>query len=158
MENEKLEKNILELLKTTELSNKEIATELGTTYQRVNGVAKRLQKGLGDKIEAITEATGIKAVVNAITKDCGCKKRKEVLNANTKYRLMREPSDDDLHAIYELSIATSFSPDDRVKIAKLRSHLFSIRYSVMNCSSCAHILRKQVNELKVVFDSYTEPA
>ena len=41
-------------------------------------------KGLGDSIEKITKATGIKKVVKtvskAIGKDCGCDKRKETLN------------------------------------------------------------------------------
>lgn len=40
--------------------------------------------GLGDMIELITTATGIKAVVNKVSdatgKDCGCTKRKEMLN------------------------------------------------------------------------------
>lgn len=41
-------------------------------------------KGLGDTIDKITTATGIKKVVNTISnatgKDCGCGKRKEQLN------------------------------------------------------------------------------
>ncbi len=42
-------------------------------------------KGLGDTIDKITTATGIKSVVNAVTKavgakDCGCNKRKQTLN------------------------------------------------------------------------------
>jgi len=37
-------------------------------------------KGLGDTIAAITEATGIKAVVEAVTEDCGCGQRQESLN------------------------------------------------------------------------------
>lgn len=41
-------------------------------------------KGLGDTIEKITTATGIKKVVDTISnitgKDCGCNKRKEKLN------------------------------------------------------------------------------
>ena len=41
-------------------------------------------KGLGDAIEKVTTATGIKKVVdtvsNAVGKDCGCNKRKEALN------------------------------------------------------------------------------
>jgi hypothetical protein len=39
---------------------------------------------LGDTIEKITSATGIKTVVDAVSKatnvDCGCEKRKEELN------------------------------------------------------------------------------
>tara|TARA_R100001463_G_scaffold23279_2_gene55897 strand:- start:150 stop:323 length:174 start_codon:yes stop_codon:yes gene_type:complete len=45
---------------------------------------KNKSKGLGDTIEKITKATGIKKVVDtvskAVGKDCGCNKRKETLN------------------------------------------------------------------------------
>ena len=41
-------------------------------------------KGLGDTIEKITTATGIKKVVQTVAKvtgkDCGCGKRKDTLN------------------------------------------------------------------------------
>ena len=41
-------------------------------------------KGLGDTVQKITKATGIKKVVNKISeitkKDCGCNKRKDTLN------------------------------------------------------------------------------
>ena len=53
-------------------------------------MAKRKSKGLGDTIEAITEVTGIKAGVEALSKaldwDCGCDERKEKLNALFPYR------------------------------------------------------------------------
>tara|TARA_R110002020_G_scaffold201190_4_gene403726 strand:- start:1431 stop:1592 length:162 start_codon:yes stop_codon:yes gene_type:complete len=45
---------------------------------------KNKSKGLGDSIEKITKATGIKKVVDKVAKatgkDCGCGKRKETLN------------------------------------------------------------------------------
>ena len=45
---------------------------------------KNKSKGLGDSIEKFTKATGIKKVVDTVTKktgkDCGCNKRKENLN------------------------------------------------------------------------------
>tara|TARA_R100000458_G_scaffold8654_1_gene6838 strand:- start:1739 stop:1903 length:165 start_codon:yes stop_codon:yes gene_type:complete len=41
-------------------------------------------RGLGDSIEKITKATGIKKVVKKVSeitgKDCGCNKRKDTLN------------------------------------------------------------------------------
>ena len=41
-------------------------------------------RGLGDTIEKITKTTGIKKVVDTISKatgkDCGCSKRKDTLN------------------------------------------------------------------------------
>ena len=47
-------------------------------------------KGLGDSIEKITKATGIKKVVDTfsktIKKDCGCKKRQQALNNAFPYK------------------------------------------------------------------------
>jgi len=47
-------------------------------------------KGLGDSIEKITKATGIKKVVETINKvvgkDCGCRDRKEFLNEKFPYK------------------------------------------------------------------------
>jgi hypothetical protein len=46
-------------------------------------------KGLGDTIEKVTTATGIKKVVETIAKaagkDCGCGKRKDTLNRLLPY-------------------------------------------------------------------------
>jgi hypothetical protein len=47
-------------------------------------------KGLGDTIEKITIATGIKSIVHKVAtavgkKDCGCNKRKEALNKAFPY-------------------------------------------------------------------------
>ena len=45
---------------------------------------KNKSKGLGDSIEKIIKATGIKKVVDTVSevtkKDCGCGKRKDNLN------------------------------------------------------------------------------
>ena len=50
----------------------------------------KVDRGLGDTIERITTATGIKTVVDAIAektgKDCGCAKRKELLNQKFPYK------------------------------------------------------------------------
>ena len=49
---------------------------------------EKKSKGLGDSIEKITKATGIKKIVDKVTgdKDCGCKKRKEALNKAFPYK------------------------------------------------------------------------
>jgi len=45
---------------------------------------KMKSRGLGDSIEKFTKATGIKSVVNRVSKatgsDCGCDKRRDTLN------------------------------------------------------------------------------
>jgi len=47
-------------------------------------------KGLGDTIEKITTATGIKKVVETVAKatvkDCGCKARRDALNRVFPYQ------------------------------------------------------------------------
>tara|TARA_R100000234_G_scaffold107335_1_gene78339 strand:- start:74 stop:283 length:210 start_codon:yes stop_codon:yes gene_type:complete len=49
-----------------------------------NYMEKNKSKGLGDSIEKFTKATGIKKVVNTVSKitgkDCGCGKRQDSLN------------------------------------------------------------------------------
>jgi len=51
---------------------------------------KEKSKGLGDTIAKITEATGIKKVVKAVSeavdKDCGCEKRQNTLNRLFPYK------------------------------------------------------------------------
>jgi len=42
-------------------------------------------KGLGDTIERITNATGISKIVKSVIKECGCKKRKNKLNDLKNY-------------------------------------------------------------------------
>lgn len=54
------------------------------------------QQGLGDTVEFITEATGIKyavkkAVELGIIEECGCEKRKKLLNEKFNYK--REDSE-----------------------------------------------------------------
>ena len=55
----------------------------------------RQMQGLGDAIEAVTEATGVKAVVEKVVgKDCGCGKRRDKLNEMVPFK--KETADDDL--------------------------------------------------------------
>ena len=43
-------------------------------------------KGLGDTIEKITTATGVKAIADKMPGGCGCDKRKEKLNEMFPYK------------------------------------------------------------------------
>ena len=64
-------------------------------------VVKQLQNmgGLGDVIEAVTEATGVKAVVEKVAKatgrDCGCGRRRDALNKLVPFN---KEAEDGLHA------------------------------------------------------------
>jgi hypothetical protein len=43
-------------------------------------------KGLGDSVEKFTQATGLKRLVESVSKDCGCQERKEKLNEMFPYK------------------------------------------------------------------------
>ena len=44
-------------------------------------------RGLGDLVERVTEKTGIKSLVEKVTgKDCGCNKRRDILNKLVPFR------------------------------------------------------------------------
>lgn len=43
-------------------------------------------KGLGDSVEKFTKATGLKRLVERMSKDCGCEARKEYLNEKFPYK------------------------------------------------------------------------
>jgi hypothetical protein len=52
--------------------------------------SRKPSRGLGDSIERITKATGIKKVVEkgskALGKDCGCSNRRDTLNRMFPYK------------------------------------------------------------------------
>ena len=44
-------------------------------------------RGLGDLVEEVTKRTGIKSLVETVTrKDCGCNKRRDILNKLVPFR------------------------------------------------------------------------
>ena len=51
-------------------------------------------RGLGDTIEKFTKFTGVKTLVNVVTKekDCGCNKRKNWLNKQFPYKSKEDGS------------------------------------------------------------------
>ena len=52
-----------------------------------NYMKSNKSKGLGDSIEKITTTTGIKKIVHKIAgDDCGCNKRKQILNKVFPYK------------------------------------------------------------------------
>lgn len=59
-------------------------------YHGLLNPSKKKSRGLGDTIEKITKATGIKAVVGAISDatgvDCGCEARRDTLNRVFPYK------------------------------------------------------------------------
>jgi hypothetical protein len=112
-------------------------------------------KGLGDTIEAITEATGIKKVVEVFSEatglDCGCDARKEKLNKIFPYRKTECLNETDYNALGIILKQNEITPEDQKTLSDIYFNVFKHRLQLSNCSSC---WKGKVEELKRVYNEY----
>lgn len=120
---------------------------------------KNQSQGLGDTIEKITEATGIKSIVKAIAGDnCGCEERKKKLNELLSYRLKVVNCPDEIQIKWYLEFMNkrtlTISNEQRKQICLYYSNIFNVPYyePCTNCSPQPYI--KMINELDKVFKNY----
>ena len=121
-------------------------------------MAKRKAKGLGDTLEAITEATGIKAVVEVFSKatgiDCGCDKRKETLNKlfpyNSNINCLTE-SDYNLLTTFLDPLKNTLTPDEQKIVSDIYFNVFNYRLQLSSCGSC---WKGKIDELRKVYNEY----
>ena len=124
---------------------------------------KRKPKGLGDVIENITEATGIKKVVEAFTpegNDCGCDKRKEKLNKlfpiKTKANCFSEEQYKTWKEFKEVR-TLRISHEQILMICEMYSNIFNLPYwkpSCFNCGGTARAIGTMIDKLDVVYNTY----
>jgi hypothetical protein len=123
-------------------------------------MATKKAKGLGDTIEQITEATGIKKAVEMFNKatglDCGCDERKEKLNQLFSYnRNINCLTEKDYNALTELidPKKNTLTIEEQNTIAEIYYNVFNYRLQLSSCGSCwagkIQELRKVYNEYKV---------
>ena len=120
-------------------------------------------QGLGDKIEQITEATGIKSVVKKLFgEDCGCDERRDKLNAMfpVRYKASRcfTESEYNWYKNYysNRTLALVHNNEELKIIVKLHEEIFLWRVQnlCMSCSGSAAIIRDMINRLDQVYLSY----
>lgn len=136
--------------------------ELGLTVDQAKQYRKTGElpkEGLGDKIEKVTKATGIKAFVEFLNggKECeGCKKRKEWLNS---LRFRRNPLPMTVGEYQYLKDLfkqnrNTLKATEAVRIYEIHARLWNYKYSPpSSCSSCTI---QKVEDLKELFNAYNE--
>lgn len=118
----------------------------------------RPKKGLGDVIEDITEATGIKKLVHFIAgEDCGCDERKAKLNSiptffNIKYNCLNEKDYNYLKLFFEKNVQ-QLSINQQQELIDIYYRIFEFKLEHTNCASC---WRDIINKIKQVYDSYAD--
>ena len=115
--------------------------------------------GVGDTVEKITKATGIKAAVDgvfdALGKECGCDKRKETLNKMFPYNKPNCLTQD------EHSYLTDFYSQERNRITgqqqrellTIYNRVFNYNDKMTNCGTC---FAGKLSKLKSLFDKYDD--
>lgn len=109
-------------------------------------------KGLGDTVEKITEATGIKTLVHLLFgENCGCEERKEKLNKMFPYKVefLTEEEYNWLKIfgfnVYQINI------DQQRILLKIYNRVFNQNQAPTQCSSCWNRI---LTELKKLYDEH----
>jgi len=119
-------------------------------------MARKKAQGLGDTIDQITTATGIKALVKFVAgEDCGCQQRLEALNKLFPYSKPNCLSEADYNFLKEFFEVTrgSVVPTVQYRLNQIYTSTFNKNAEFTNCGSC---LLDRINELKKVFDQYVQ--
>ena len=130
----------------------------GKTGQMASTTKYKKARGLGDTIEQITEATGIKAVVKAIAgEDCGCDERRDKLNKIFPYSKQPECLDPEEIEFLKSGVLrkSSLTHDQRVRIAEIHSRVFNHKFDVP-CTCSPKIWIQWIRELKELLDATEE--
>lgn len=121
-------------------------------------MATKKAKGLGDTIEQITEATGIKTAVEMFSKatgiDCGCEERKAKLNELFSYsRKVNCLTESDYNALTDLIAPnkSTLTIEEQKVIADIYFNVFNYRLQLSSCGSC---WAGKVQELRRVYEQY----
>lgn len=111
-------------------------------------------KGLGDDIEKITKATGIKKLVKFIAgEDCGCDERKNKLNKifrHNKLECLNEEEYDYLTEFFSKN-KNVLNNEEINKLYEISNRVFNKNNKPSSCSSC---VRTVTLRLKKLVDAY----
>jgi hypothetical protein len=128
-------------------------------------VKKKEPIQLGDAVEKVTKATGIKAIVkHLVGEDCGCDERKEALNEwgakitskiNNLFKRNTNPLTEDeydyLHN-YFTSGNRMVRPSEQLRLLEINNRVFNQKLQYTTCGSC---VIEMVNQLKIVYNAYS---
>jgi tyrosine-protein phosphatase YwqE len=113
-------------------------------------------EGLGDTIEAFTEATGIKKLVHWLAgDDCGCEERKELLNKLFPYKKPKCMTEDEFNYFSEfLALNTqTIRPTQQMVLLKMYNRIFGLQQEPTSCRDC---WVEFINKLTKVHSTYAD--
>jgi len=132
-----------------------------TLEDEVIEIEDKESEGLGDTLEKVFKKTGVKKVVEFLAngKDCGCDKRKAILNEMFRYKpeCLVKSEYDYLNEYNKRHNPTRFSKDDVFKLTRMYQRIFKQRVSVcFNCNSAVKTMNDVVDNLNKVLKTYED--
>ena len=110
-------------------------------------------EGLGDTVEKITKATGIKKAVKFLAgEDCGCDERKEKLNEIFRYKKPECLTEQEFDLI-KMAIDTKknrFTPDEQELFKNIYERIFKVKVECTPCSFAKVVWK----DLTAVYNQY----
>ena len=113
-------------------------------------------KGLGDTVEKVFEAIGIKKLVHFIAgDDCNCDKRKETLNKWFPYSNPLCLTEDEYNYLdaFIVSKRDDLKHAEQTQMLAIYNRVFRAKNEPTNCASC---WRDIMNALKKIHSTYEE--
>ena len=122
-------------------------------------MAKRKAKpqGLGDTIEKVTEATGIKKLVNFIAgEDCGCDERKKKLNEIFRYSGTQCLIESEYNTLKEILTPNKYTlnTSEQTQVWRIYKRVFNDKGGMP--STCTPCWQRVVNDLNKLISTYEE--
>lgn len=115
-------------------------------------------KGLGDSIEKVTKATGIKKatewIFDKIGVDCGCNARKEKLNKMFPYKVecLNEEEYMYLKGFFSYN-KNVVNINDQLQLLAIHNRVFNTNKKKSSCGSC---VRDLVNTMRKLYNEYEQ--
>ena len=116
-------------------------------------------KGLGDTVEKVTKATGLKKatdfIFDKLGMDCGCDKRKEKLNKLFPYKKPECLTEDEymiLKGFFE-RVKNNVSASEQTALLDIYNRVFKQNRQPSTCGSC---VKELVNDMKKLFKEYEQ--
>lgn len=107
-------------------------------YKEWKANYEKQSKGLGDTVEKITEATGIKKAVKFIAgEDCGCDDRKKILNHIFPYQKPLCFTEDEYDYLSErIGKLNKVTVEEQQSLLNIYNRVFKDNRELTSCSSC----------------------
>lgn len=117
-------------------------------------------KGLGDDVEKVLEATGIKKLVKFIAgEDCGCDERKDLLNKIFPYKQPKCLTEQEYTRLKDWDrLGNALKPMDQIFLARTHARVFNHKYYLPTCKcpEAFQTFETYFNELKEVAKTYND--